>query len=310
MKHTIATIILLALGAILFIQCGSKSTSAVTTLENNSNTEQQYFSGELVKLADGFTFTEGPAVDQAGNVYFTDIPNNLILIWTLEGTLDTFSTTSNRSNGLYFDADQNLLACEMEKGRITSTSPDGEYNTIADTYNGKQFNATNDLWIDASGGVYFTDPKYGKDQHNLSQDGEHVYYLTPGHKEIIRVTEDLVKPNGIIGTADSKTLYVTDAGDGKTFQYAIQSDGTLKDKSLYVSVGADGMTIDKNGNLYLSTRDKNGIEIYSPEGKLLDTLAVGERVSNACFGGKNRDQLFITGRNAVYQVAMNTSGVD
>ncbi len=310
MKHTITGIFSLFGLLTLFIHCGTKSTSPVAADETNPKFSKTYFAGELVKLADGFTFTEGPAVDKAGNVYFTDIPNNLILIWTIEGTLDTFKTTSNRSNGLYFDSDQNLLACEMDKGRITSTSSDGEYKAIATKYNDKQFNATNDLWPDASGGLYFTDPKYGKDQDNLSQDGEHVYYLTPDYNNIIRVTEDLIKPNGIIGTPDSKILYVTDAGDGKTFQYAIQEDGRLKDKSLYVNVGADGMTIDKSGNLYLSTRDKNGIEIYSPDGKLLDTLAVGERVSNACFGGKHRDQLFITGRNAVYQVAMNTRGVD
>ena len=312
MRHIITSIGYLIILVLLFTKCGNKSTSGVSKAETNTETTatKQHFSGELRKLAEGFTFTEGPAVDQAGNVYFTDIPNNLIFTWTVEGSLDTFSTTSNRSNGLYFDKDQNLLACEMETSRIASTSINGDYQVIASTYNDKQFNATNDLWIDASGGVYFTDPKYGKDKHNLSQDGEHVYYLTPGYQDIIRVTDDLVKPNGLIGSADSKTLYVTDAGDGKTFQYSIQADGSLKDKSLYVDVGADGMTIDTDGNVYLTTRDKSGIEMYSPDGKLLEFLPVGERVSNVCFSGIKRDQLFITGRNAVYQVAMTTRGAD
>lgn len=262
------------------------------------------------KLATGFRFTEGPAVDADGNVYFTDIPNNWILVWTVDNRLDTFSKKSGGANGLFFDKDENLLACEGESGSITSTSPKGVKKPIAATFNGNRFNKTNDLWPDGKGGVYFTDPRYGGGDTPLPQDGEHVYYIKPGGKSVLRVCDDLVKPNGIIGTPDSKTLYVTDAGDGKTYKYDIKKDGSLKNKTLFASVGCDGMTIDTEGNLYLTTGGKKGVDVFSPSGKLLKYIEVPEKPSNVCFGGKNRDELYITARTSLYRIKMDTHGVD
>jgi gluconolactonase len=262
---------------------------------------------EIEKLSGGFKFTEGPAVDTRGNVYFTDIPNNMILIWTLDNKLDTFSINSGLTNGLYFDKDQNLLACEGEKGQVTSTNPDGDYTSIATEYDGKRFNRPNDLWPDGKGGVYFTDPKYGPDQDEIPQDGMHVYYINPDHTSVIRVCDDFEKPNGVIGTPNGKILYVTDTRAGKTYKYEIQKDGSLSNKTLFVDFSCDGMTIDKAGNVYLARKQ---VDIYSPAGKLLETIEVPERPSNVCFGGKNRNQLFITARTSIYMVDMNMKGVD
>lgn len=265
---------------------------------------------EVEKLAGDFSFTEGPAVDSKGNVYFTDIPNKLILIWTIDNKLDTFRVNSGRANGLYFDKDGNLLACEGEEGRITSTSQDGDYTAIATEYDGKRFNQTNDLWPDKKGGVYFTDPKYGGDVNDLPQDGMHVYYINPDHTSVIRVCDDLGKPNGILGTRNGKTLYVTDTQIKKTYKYDIQDDGSLTNKTLFVEVSCDGMTIDKAGNVYLTTGGKNAVDIFSPSGELLESIEVPEKPSNVCFGGKDRNQLFITARTSIYRVDMNTKGVD
>ena len=265
---------------------------------------------KVEKLAGDFNFTEGPAVDAEGNVYFTDIPNHLILIWTLEGQLDTFRVNSGRANGLYFDKDENLLACEGEKGQITSTTPDGDYRPIATEYNGKGFNQTNDLWPDGRGGVYFTDPKYGSDENEIPQDGMHVYYLSPDHNSVIRVCDDLEKPNGILGTPDGKILYVTDAQAGKTYKYDIQEDGSLSNKTLFVELGCDGMTLDNAGNVYLTTSGKQAVDIFSPSGELLESIQVPEKPSNVCFGGKDRNQLFITARTSIYRVKLNAKGVD
>jgi gluconolactonase len=289
--------------------------SCVNKPGKNNHQKNEYKSktvvvNEVEKLAGDFKFTEGPAVDAKGNVYFTDIPDNLILIWTLDNKLDTFRINSGHANGLYFDKDENLLACEGEKGQITSTSPEGDYTSIATEYNGKRFNQPNDIWSDGKGGVYFTDPKYGGEDDELPQDGMHVYYINPDHTSVIRVCDDFEKPNGVIGTPDGKILYVTDAQAGKTYKYDIQKDGSLANKTLFVEFGCDGMTIDKAGNVYLTTNGKHAVDIFSPSGELLESIVVPEKPSNLCFGGKDRNQLYITARTSIYRVELDTEGVD
>ncbi len=137
---------------------------------------------------------------------------------------------------------------------MVSIAPDGDVTMLADKYNDKPFNKPNDLWIDSKGGVYFSDPAYGKKTKKY-QDGEHVYYITPNRKDVICVINDMVRPNGLIGTPDGKTLYVADHGGKKTYKYKINRDGTLSGKELFVSEGSDGMTMDTSGNIYLTRGD-------------------------------------------------------
>lgn len=259
---------------------------------------------EVALLAGGFTFTEGPACDAEGNVYFTDIPNERIHKWSVDGKLTTFRENSGKANGLYFDREGNLLACEGGNRRLTSISPGGKVTVLADGFQGKKLNSPNDLWVDPKGGVYFSDPRYGQED-GLEQDGFQVYYLPPNRKELVRVIGDLVKPNGVLGAADGKTLYVADAGGGKTYAYRIQPDGSLTDRKLAAPVGADGMTLDERGNLYLA---RNVVHVYSPEGKAITTIEVPEPPANVCFGGKDRKTLFITARKGLYAVRMNVRG--
>jgi len=256
------------------------------------------------KLADGFLFTEGPACDAEGNVYFSDIPNEQIHKWSVDGKLSTFREKSGRANGLYFDGQGNLLACEGGSRRLTSISPDGKVTVLADGYEGKKLNSPNDLWIDPKGGVYFTDPRYGN-QEGLEQDGFHVYYLPPDRKGLARVVDDLVKPNGVVGTADGKRLYVADAGDSKTYVYRIGPDGSLDERKRIAPIGSDGMTLDERGNLYLT---RGAVHVYSPGGEKLTTIEVHEAPSNVCFGGKDRRTLFITARKGLYAVRMSVGG--
>ncbi len=259
---------------------------------------------KVERLADGFVFTEGPACDAKGNVCFTDVPNERIHKWSVDGKLTTFRENTGRANGLYFDREGNLLACEGGNRRLVSFSPDGRVTLLADSYNGKKLNSPNDLWIDPGGGVYFSDPRYGREE-GMEQDGFHVYYLPPKRKELVRVLDDLVKPNGVVGTADGKLLYVADAGDSKTYVYRIQPDGSLTDRKLIAPVGSDGMTLDEQGNLYLS---RGVVHVYSPEGKNLITIEVPEAPANVCFGGKDRRTLFITARKGLYSIRMNVRG--
>jgi len=261
---------------------------------------------KVEKFAGGFEFTEGPAADAQGNVYFSDIPNNRILIWSVDSKLSTFRENSGGANGLYFDKDGNLLACEGGGRRLVSMDMKGSLTVLADKYQGKKFNSLNDLWIDPKGGIYFTDPRYGN-RDGMEQDGEHVYYLSPDRKKLIRVIDDMVRPNGLIGTPDGKILYVTDNGDGKTFSYRINWDSTLRGKELIASEGSDGMTIDNEGNIYLTT---SGVAVYDKQGNKIETIDVPERPANVTFGGKDNQTLFITARTSLYSVKMRVKGVE
>jgi len=261
---------------------------------------------KVEKLAGGFAFTEGPAADPNGDIYFSDIPNNRIHKWAVEaGKLSTFREDSGGSNGLYFDKNGNLLACEGGGRRLVSICPKCMVTVLADTYEGKKFNSLNDLWIDPKGGIYFTDPRYGN-RDGMEQDGEHVYYLSPDRKKTIRVISDMVRPNGLIGTRDGKTLYVADHGGKKTFVYTVNKDGTLSNKKLFAPEGSDGMTIDSQGNIYLTT---NAVAVYNKEGRKIETIEVPEGPANVTFGGKDKQTLFITARTSLYAIRMRVKGL-
>ncbi len=258
---------------------------------------------EISKIADGLSFAEGPAADANGNLYFSDISANRIYTWSEAGGTTVFREDSGGANGLFFDSEGNLLACEGTNGRLVSIDPQGEVTVLADTYDGKAFNEPNDLWVDSKGGVYFSDPVYNA---SLTQDGEHVYYLTPKRDKIERVIADMTRPNGIIGTSDGTTLYVADHGAGESYRYSITENGNLSDKSLFVSAGSDGMTIDDEGNIYLT--NENGVQVYSASGTLTETIAVTDP-TNVCFGGADGYTLFITAKTSVYSLQMRVKGV-
>jgi len=260
---------------------------------------------EVKKLAGDFQFTEGPAANANGDVYFSDIPNNRILKWSVqERGLSTFREDSGGANGLYFDKDGTLLVCEGAGRRLVSVTPTGGVAVLAATYDGKKFNSLNDLWIDPKGGVYFTDPRYGN-RDGMEQDGEHVYYLTPDRKKVICVIEDMVRPNGVIGTPNGRRLYVADHGAGKTYSYAVNRDGTLSDKQLFAEQGSDGMTMDNRGNIYLTGKT---VTVYSRNGQKLADIEVPEGPANVTFGGPNNRTLFITARTSLYSIDMQVRG--
>jgi len=261
------------------------------------------FGADLVELGRDFQFTEGPAVDAEGNIFFTDVRASEIHKWSVGGKLSVFRTDTGGANGLFFDRDGNLLACEGGNGRVVSIAPTGAVTVLADTYDGKRFNKPNDLWIAPTGGVYFSDPIYGRTPRR--QDGEHVYYITPGRKKVLRVIDDMVRPNGIVGTPDGETLYVTDHGAKKTYRYDVNADGTLTGKKLFAPIGSDGMTIDANGNVYLTAE---AVLVVDSTGKQIGRIEVPVRPTNVCFGGRDRRTLFITARSSVYSIRMRVGG--
>jgi gluconolactonase len=265
---------------------------------------------KLELLADGLKFAEGPACDADGNVYFTDQPNDRILIWSTEGKLSTFLQPSGRSNGLSFDREGNLWACADEDNELWRITPSGEHTVVVKNYNGKRLNGPNDVWIHPNGGVYFTDPFYKRDywKHTQSeQDAQCVYYLEPNLKNLIRVVDDMKQPNGIIGTPDGKVLYIADIGAQKTYKYSIRPDGTLADKTLFCGLGSDGMTIDDQGNVYLTGK---GVTVFDSTGKQIEHISIDAPwTANVCFGGKDRRTLFITAVQNLFGLRMRVKGV-
>jgi len=265
---------------------------------------------KLKKLADGFKFTEGPAADKKGNVYFTDQPNDRIVKWSTDGTISDWLKPAGRSNGTYFDKDGNLIACADEKNELWSISPDKKTTVLTKDFSGKLLNGPNDLWIRPDGNIYFTDPlykrPYWKRDPEMQQPGQYVYFLNRKSRDIKPVATDLKQPNGIIGAPDGKTLYVADIGAGKTYSFSIQSDGSLSNKKLFCELGSDGMTRDSDGNVYLTGK---GVTVFNSEGKQIDHIDVPEPwTANVTFGGKDGKLLFITASEAIYGIEMRVKG--
>jgi gluconolactonase len=260
---------------------------------------------KVQKLAGGFKFTEGPAADAEGNILFSDIPNSRIHKWSLTDGLSTFREDSGRANGLFFDKAGNLIACEGGRRRLVAITPEGKIIVLADSYDGKRLNSQNDLWITPGGGIYFTDPRYGS-KDDMQQGGEHVYYLSADRKKLARVIDDMVRPNGLIGTADGKLLYVSDRGAKKTYVYKVNPDGTLSDKKFFAPEGSDGMTIDNRGNIYLTTEV---VSVYDSAGNHIEAIKIPETPANVCFGGKDKQTLFITARTSLYSLQMQVKGL-
>ena len=265
---------------------------------------------EIKKAGTGYAFTEGPAVAKDGKVYFTDQPNDRIYVWDEKKGVSLWSDDTGRSNGMYYNNNGQVLACADLHNQIVLFDKDKKMRVVYENYDGKHLNGPNDLWITPNGGIYFTDPyyhrNYWQEGHKEVQDARGVYYLSTEGK-ITRVIDDYKQPNGLIGTPDGKTLYVADINDRKIWKYDIQSDGTLANKTFFAPNGSDGMTIDNQGNVYLTM---GKVWVYSPSGELIREIEVPESPSNVCFGGKKRNTLFITARTSVYTLKMNVKGVD
>ncbi len=258
-----------------------------------------------------FSFTEGASVDKKGNVFFTDQPNNKIWEYDTDGKLSVFLDNAGRSNGMYFDGNGNLLTCADEHDQLWSISPKKKITVLLKDYQGHLFNGPNDLWVAPNGGLYITDPYYQRDywtRKTSDLDGQKVYYLPKNSHEPVPVVTDLKQPNGIVGTPDGKYLYVSDLAGGKTYKYTINKDGSLTGKMLFVAMGSDGMTLDERGNLYFTG---NGVTIFNPQGKKIGHIQINEPwTANLCFGGKNKDVLFITASSSVYSLQMKVKGVE
>ena len=265
----------------------------------------------LIQVSKQFSFTEGPAVDKKGNIYFTDQPNDKIWEYDTAGKLSLFMDKTRRANGMYFDDKGRLVACADEQEQLVAIGPGKKLAVLLNDFQGHKFNGPNDLWIDKRGNIYFTDPYYQRDYWERKKpdlERQDVYYLAKGKTRAVVVDSTLKQPNGIVGTPDGRYLYVADIRGNKTYKYEIGKDGMLINRGLFVSQGSDGMTLDEKGNLYITGK---GVTIYDPSGTKLGTIPVPSGwVGNLCFGGKDRTLLFITASESIYTLQMRVKGVE
>lgn len=269
--------------------------------------------GPAVKLHTGFKFTEGPAADKEGNVYFSDIPDEKIYMVDAKGKLSVFTDKSNHANGLMVNGKGELVACEMD-GQIAAWNlKTKERRVVADKYEGNRFNAPNDLVVDKQGGLYFTDPVF-RAPKPLPQGKLAVYYVSADGK-VTRLIDDLPNPNGVILSIDEKTLYVIPSGQAEMMAYPVEGPGkigkgkvfcTLKQPEGKKGGGGDGLTIDTKGNLYITSG--LGLQVFNPDGKLLGIIAVPEGPANVTFAGEGNHTLFVTARTSLYTIPTEATG--
>lgn len=264
---------------------------------------------EIQLVSDQFSFTEGPAADSFGNVYFTDQPNDKIYFWNWKtNKVEEFLDKTGRANGTYFDEKDNLITCSDESGEIWKINENGVAEILTTNFEGKRLNGPNDLWLDNDGGIYFTDPLYVRDYwKNFKQEifDKNLYYRNSEGK--ITKLDTFTQPNGIVGSLKFKKLYVSDIDANKTYVYDIARAGKLTNKKLFCNLGSDGMTLDNLGNLYITG---NGVTVFNSQGEQIHHIDVPEKwTANVTFGGENVSTLFITASKSVYTLKMNVSKV-
>jgi len=259
------------------------------------------------KLGGGYQFTEGPAWDGKGTLYFSDIPADTIYRLGAQGKIVAFLRPSGKSNGLAADKAGNIVACRHEARDVVRIAPDGRVTVIADSFAGKRLNSPNDLAIAQDGSVFFTDPIYGLEGRASEQAVEGVYRIAPDGK-VTRVIEDMVRPNGIVIGPGEKTLYVADSERKVIRAYDLARDGSASGGRDFASVEGtpDGMAIDSMGNLYCAAG--GGVWVFDYAGNKLGVVRIPETPSNCAFGGADLRMLFITARTSLYCVRLGVAG--
>lgn len=267
--------------------------------------------GPLKLVGDAFSFTEGPTADASGNVYFTDQPNDRIVHYDFAtGKLSDWLKPCGRANGLFFVAPNKIIACADDKNELWQINvPDQKHRVLAVGPNGRRLSGPNDCWVDRDGDIYFTDPLYKRPywtQVIPADNPRGVYRVTPEGK-LFQVAGNLKQPNGIIGDAENRHLYVADIGAGKTYRYNINDDGNLSNRTLFCNMGSDGMTMDQKRNLYLTGK---GVTVFDRHGKKLRTIPIPKGwTANVTFAGPHRQHLFITAQDSVFVIKMDVAGL-
>jgi gluconolactonase len=273
------------------------------------------------QLATGFDWVEGPVwFGDANCLLFSDIPNNRILRWTQEEGISTYRAPSNYANGHTRDGQGRLISCEHGTRRVTRTEHDGSITVVADRFNGKPLNSPNDVVMKSDGSIWFSDPHYGimSNYEGFAAAQENpcvVYRANPADGALDVMVADMNCPNGLAFSPDESLLYVADTGqmfssDARHIRvYDCAADGRLSNSRVFHTVApgcADGIRVDTDGNVWASAAD--GVHCLSPKGHLMGKILVPELVSNICFGGRAKHELYITATTSLYRVILNRQG--
>ena len=240
-------------------------------------------------LVEGYPFTEGPTWDGKDHILFTSPKTNEVIRYSLKNQTHSVFFSGEGSVSALFRRDGRLFATRGSLKRVVEIKGPDQVTTLASTYKGVPFNKPNDLWVSPRGDVYFTDPNYGRQP--LSQDGEFAYLISRDGK-VSRIEAKFKRPNGIVGSEDGKSLFITDAGDSKTYKFALNEDGTTGEPVLFTDIGGDGMTLDKHGNLYIAVPRQKALVVINPEGKEIARIS-DFGCTNVCFGPEGK-VLYIT----------------
>ncbi len=267
------------------------------------------------RVVDSGKFTEGPAFDRHGDLYFSDGANDRIMKLTSDGKPSVFRQPCGRTNGMKFDAEGRLVMCQSSssggKRRVARLESDGTETPLAEKYEDQQLNAPNDLTIDRQGRIYFTDINPAPEKGGLPSS----VYRVDGPGKFVRVIGNLKRPNGIVISADNKRIYVSDRGTQKLHKFIVKEDGALTaDGCAYDFApdrGIDGMCLDVDGNIYAAAGEKEttGLFVISPDGKLLLHKPMGEFSTNVAFGGKDMRDLYLTATTSVFKLRTVKAGL-
>jgi len=276
-------------------------------------------SSKLEKIATGFMFTEGPVWDSKNKcLYFSDIPGNKMRRWSENKGIEIVRDPSGKSNGLTFDKQGRLLACEHANRRVSRTEKDGKIITIADKYDGKKLNSPNDVVVKSDGSIYFSDPPYGLTAEfgvlgvqELPFQG--VYRISPDGRTMNLLADDFEKPNGLAFSPDEKLLYIDDTDRVHVRVFDVKPDGTITNGRLFADLkgdepgNVDGMKVDSQGNVYVT--GPGGISIFDPEGHKLGRIDMPEVAANLAWGDDDWKTLYITASTSLYRIKLGIKGI-
>lgn len=323
MRDTIiAPVLCLAASVLLTLGC---QPSPETATESASAQPRNAIVAEIA-------FTEGPTEYKDGSIFFTEMRSSRIMRYYPEdGRYETFNDDAHGANGLLFDSEWRLIACEAEPPQVTRTNIEtGEVETLADSYDGKKLNQPNDVTFDSQGRLYFSDrptPNPTPEQSGVNG----VYRIdTDGSIHQILTEPEIDKPNGIVISPDDSTLYMIeahpDANKARMIRaFDLAEDGTVSNRRIfhdfYPGRSGDGMTIDSAGNLWVAaglnrTRGTSetldtqaGVYVFSPEGEQLDFYPINEdTVTNVAFAGEDLKTLYLTSGDKLYRFDTDQAG--